>query len=376
MKSSSEIWILIVIIAGFFIASFWITSVLIRYFQRKKLYDVPNERKLHAAPIPSSGGLVFGMCALLSMFILKNESYLLLYILAALILMTVGYFDDRLDLSARFKFGFQFGVAILTVFFMGDVVLLSEDLGILNEIIAVVFIVGFINAFNLIDGVDGLAGSFAILVLAGLSFYFWSIDRYELMLFSTILATAVLGFLHFNFYNARIYMGDTGSLFLGYSISFLTLIAIQSNVQNQFFGMTTNHIKLFMVALLFLPIIDTLRVMISRYLRGKRIFNADRSHLHHLLLKIGFSPRQIVLFFIGATVIFVLEVSVCNTLNIKPIWVLILLVITAVFGFNAIVLLRIKQHEKRLFVFQHELQLVMRKNSLIERDSLQFTQGS
>ena len=257
--------------------------------------DHPNERSSHTTPIPRVGGLaivftfysgVF-LCWVLDGFEVDQNGYLTdichpVVLVCGAILCFVGFYDDRKGMSPGMKFFWQFLVACVTVFFQvqfesGYV----EQLGLryLPEIFSVLWIVGIINALNLIDGLDGLAAGvagIAALFLLGAQM----LNGFVPNLFSgVVFLGALIGFLVFNRHPASIFMGDCGSLFLGY---FLAVFALPLYVDANNY-----YLVLVLICALGLPIFDTLSAMTRRVLEGKSPFDADKEHLHHRIHSIN-----------------------------------------------------------------------------------------
>lgn len=228
-----------------------------------------------------------------------SRSFIVLAIGGGAILL-LGFVDDLRGMRARVKLLAQFAVAVficlsgyvLEEFYIPLVgtVPLSPDLGV---VVSILWIVGLINAFNLIDGLDGLASGVALIVSAALVALGVSTGNVLLAFAGTALAGALAAFLFFNFPPARIYLGDTGSMFIGYLLATVTLMGTYK-------GKTAVIILGPLLALSY-PIFETLVSMIRRFVRGVPIFSGDRYHTHHRLLDKGFSKRRVVLTIYGVT---------------------------------------------------------------------------
>lgn len=284
--------------------------------KRKRLFDLPdNDRKIHKKVIPNLGGIgiFFSTIIVASIFInpqLDNtiptafNHWYPLMIAASLILFIIGIKDDIITLTPAKKFMAQIAASIIMVF-LADVRLhsLQGMFGIyeLPYWISVGFsIVGCIfvtNAFNLIDGIDGLAGCISALCALSLGVFLALEGNFNTAYFSFALFGALIGFLRYNIAPAKIFMGDSGSLFSGFSISILGIQFI-----NSFRGDTllTSFIHgpqgalLLALAILFIPVFDSFRVFITRIAKGQHPFKADKIHLHHYLLDLGFSHTRTV----------------------------------------------------------------------------------
>lgn len=257
--------------------------------------DFPSARKVHIQPIPTLGGLAIFFSFLVGVLILQpvNEHHLAILVGAA-VLIILGVFDDLYNLTARAKFIIQLLVALLVVFggglqvefinlpFGGQV-----EFGWLSPVITVLWIVGITNAINLIDGLDGLAAgvsAIALITIAGMALIMGNVYVATL---SLLLFFSTVGFLSYNFYPAKIFMGDTGALFLGYMISVLALLGFKNVAVISF---------LVPIFILGVPISDTLLAMIRRLINRQPIASPDSSHLHHRLIKFGLTHKQSVLF--------------------------------------------------------------------------------
>jgi len=270
----------------------------------KNLLDTPNGRTVHQSLTPRLGGVaVFaGFMSALTIFApLENGVKELLA--GCIILFFVGLKDDLVTISVAKKFVGQL-LATGVVMIMADVRVTSFQgiLGIytlpmgLSYGFTFVMIVGITNAINLIDGLDGLAGSIVLIISGTFGYYFF---RYGGISFSNYAFVAVcliggiLGFLRYNFHRASIFMGDTGSLVCGFIVSILAIQFIELGTRTgQPFGIASPAVTL---GILFVPLFDTLRVFILRMAAGRSPFSPDKNHVHHRILAMGFSQISTVL---------------------------------------------------------------------------------
>lgn len=258
------------------------------------LIDEPNARKVHKAPIPSVGGWGIVIGALVpAMFQLAWTPLFKSYLAGALILFLFGVIDDRVTLSHRVKFIGQFAAAGLVIFY-GDLWIhhapfIPEELWPRWAGVALSFfaIVGMINAMNTSDGLDGLAGGESLLSLMVIAFLAYMVDGVETLIYAVTAIGGVLGFLRFNTFPARVFMGDAGSQFLGFSLGFLAILLTQKTFETLSPATT--------LLFLGLPIIDIFAVMFLRIARGQSPFKAGRNHVHHRLLDLGFSHTETVI---------------------------------------------------------------------------------
>ena len=256
--------------------------------------DMPNGRKVHKVPIPRLGGvgifLGFAAAMLLTQPIGHQETGLLI---GCTIIVLTGIADDILDLKPRTKLVAQIVAAVIVAFFGIRVEVITHPFGSVFHLgqwaipVTVLWIIGVTNAINLIDGLDGLAAGTAVIAAVTMATVAGLEGRMLVSGFALILAAAVLGFLPYNFSPAKIFMGDSGSMFLGFT---LAALAIQGLTK----GATFISIVI-PVIILGIPIFDTLFAIIRRYRNHRPIFEADKGHLHHRLLQLGLSHRQTVL---------------------------------------------------------------------------------
>jgi UDP-N-acetylmuramyl pentapeptide phosphotransferase/UDP-N-acetylglucosamine-1-phosphate transferase len=216
-----------------------------------------------------------------------------LFFFSIIVLLVVGIMDDLNDLRARNKLVIQLALASLIAFSGVRITNLNGILGIYELPISaqytltIVAITGITNAFNLIDGIDGLAGGIGFMSLVILGLFLTLCGEINIALVAFALAGGLLGFLYYNFNPARIFMGDTGSLVLGFVTAVLTIYLIQLNTSGTFNLIT--HVPVFGLSLVLIPVFDTLRVFCLRIWRGKSPFDPDKTHIHHLLTNNGWS---------------------------------------------------------------------------------------
>ncbi len=283
-----------------FLSAFVITlisiPVVIHYVNKYRFFDVPNGRKVHTAPIPTLGGVAIfaGMAVALSLwFPFSNDITQVAFFFSVTVLFALGIMDDLKDLSARYKFMVQTALAAIIAASGIRITSLDglfgiEELPVVTQyLLTVLTVVGITNAFNLIDGIDGLAAglSFMSLIMLGLFLSLSGDTTSGLIAFA--LAGGTLAFLYFNFSPAKIFMGDTGSLILGFVIAVLCIKLIQANTIAD--SLLLPHAPVFVLSIVFIPVFDTLRVFAVRIWNGKSPFVGDKTHIHHLLTNQGFS---------------------------------------------------------------------------------------
>ncbi len=290
------------------------------------LVDVPDQdRHNHERPVPRAGGIaVFGAVVAVLALVLAFEPPqfavapeitrpLLVVLAGAAAVFGLGLWDDVRHLSAPPKFAIQILIAV-AVFMAGIRIETVPFLGLADGtlpvsfslFLTVVWLVGVTNAFNLIDGSDGVAGGAAVLAclaMGGVSLVNGN-DLGALVAF--VLAGAVLGFLFFNFPPASIFLGDSGSLFIGFMLAAMAVVTTQT-------ASTALAVAIPVVSL-GLPILDTLLVMVRRFLRRKPLFKGDRLHIHHTLRDLGHSPRRVALVIYAVCIAF----AFLSLLLVKP----------------------------------------------------------
>jgi UDP-GlcNAc:undecaprenyl-phosphate GlcNAc-1-phosphate transferase len=290
-----------------------LTPVVRRLAHRYGVLDhALTSRKVHGRPIPRLGGIAIVLAfyaPLVALFFANSDVGHRFYadprkalglFVGGLAIAVLGIYDDLRGSGAAKKFAVQFAVAgfMYAMGFRVDLIAnpfgAELQLGLLGLPFTMLWIAGVINAMNLIDGLDGLAGGVALIAVA--TTFAFSVTRGEplMILFTATMAGAVLGFLFYNFNPASIFMGDTGSMFLGFV---LATTAIQTSQKSS----TAVAIVVPIIAL-GVPIADTLLAMLRRAARGAPMFSADRGHIHHRLLATGLSHRQTVLVLYGASI--------------------------------------------------------------------------
>jgi UDP-GlcNAc:undecaprenyl-phosphate/decaprenyl-phosphate GlcNAc-1-phosphate transferase len=325
-----------------FTITFLAIPVIINVAEMKKLFDMPDARKIHQVAITPLGGIgifagfVFG-CLLTINF--KDASEFQYFIAASMVIFFLGLKDDILVLSPIKKFIGQVLAAFLIIYY-GRIQIrsmhgffgiheLPEMFSLLLSYFSVIVI---INSFNLIDGVDGLAGMLGLMSSALFGIYFMSagMEPYYVLAFS--LCGTLLAFLIFNFQPAKIFMGDTGSLLIGVVNAILVLKFIDPGTGPESVNPITSSPAIGFTILM-IPLLDTLRVFAIRIFKRRSPFSPDRNHIHHLLLDRGLSHRTITLLLVAVNAIMVVFVYMARTLGCT---ILILSVIALFFTFIAI----------------------------------------
>lgn len=298
-----------------FIITFLAIPVVLQVAEKKKLYDIPDERKLHTRLVASLGGVgIFGGFILASLLSIQGQfNFEFQYFFAAaIVIFFLGPKDDLMILSASKKFIGQI-IAASILIHLGGIRLDSmyglfgfeqvpEGFGLALSYLTIIVV---INSFNLIDGVDGLAASLGILTMVVFGAYFFAINMQAYALLSFSLAGSLIAFMIFNHHPAKIFMGDSGSLMIGLVNSILVIKFINVAHEPSVAIPITSSVAIGF-SILIVPLLDTLRVFSVRILNGKSPFTPDRNHVHHLLLDRGLGHAAVTLTCVGVNVGFIL----------------------------------------------------------------------
>jgi UDP-N-acetylmuramyl pentapeptide phosphotransferase/UDP-N-acetylglucosamine-1-phosphate transferase len=270
---------------------------------KKHLFDEPSEvRKVHITRTPNLGGVaIFSTMLIAACFFLPDQGapYQNYILAGSMVIFFLGLTDDLVGMNPHKKILGQL-VAALIIVLPGGVHFTSwqgffglEEMPYwLGVVVSVFFILLVTNAFNLIDGINCLAGSIGLLASAGFACFFWKMHMYGYYLLALALCGCLAGFLVYNRTPARIFMGDTGALLLGFLLSVFSIIFVESNKPGLFLQPAYRGAPAIILGILVIPIYDTVRVFFLRLIQGRLPFSADRSHLHHRLIDLGLSHIQ------------------------------------------------------------------------------------
>ncbi|MBY0206733.1 undecaprenyl/decaprenyl-phosphate alpha-N-acetylglucosaminyl 1-phosphate transferase [Paenibacillus polysaccharolyticus] len=291
-----------------------LTPLVKKFAVRIGAMDTPNARKVHTRIMPRLGGLgiflafIITVAALLpfvsAWFTTRDMSFVSAFLVGGSIIVLIGALDDRFELSAKVKllgqivaasvvvFGFNIRVDFVNIPFQDAYSSLETWVSIP---LTILWIVGVTNAINLIDGLDGLAAGVSGIAIGTIAVMSFLMGNTMIALMCLVLLGSIIGFLFFNFHPAKIFMGDTGSLFLGFSLAMLSML-----------GFKQIAVVSFITPLIIIgvPLSDTLFAIIRRAVQRKPIFSPDKGHLHHCLRELGFSHRQTVLIIYGIAAFF------------------------------------------------------------------------
>lgn len=288
--------------------------VIINISRLKNLMDEPVERSAHASKTPTLGGVALFASTLIGYFLWENPgegSLMHLTVVGLVLLFFLGVKDDILVLAPVKKMLVQVGCSGLLI--LGADLRIDNFFGIfgLHEIpylisvpLTVFVFIALINAMNLIDGIDGLAGGIGLLASTAFGAWFYLNKQYALASMCAALAGALLGFLRFNFSRtSKIFMGDTGSLIVGFLLTVFAIKFIHLNVTYRFEANAYFSAPILAIVVLIVPIFDTLRVFLVRLMNKKDPFTADKNHMHHILIAQGYSHIQASMLLCGATAV-------------------------------------------------------------------------
>ncbi|KAB2890002.1 MAG: hypothetical protein F9K32_10330 [Desulfobulbaceae bacterium] len=295
---SFELRVILIYLTAYF-STLFILPKIANIALRIGLVDEPNNRKVHKMPRPLVGGIGIVISATFSNLLFISIEGLRGFFLGLALLLLVGFLDDYREINLKQKFLAQIAATALLIYFskvclrsfgdlfgLGDIDISGNDLLVWS--VTVFCVVGVINAINMMDGLDGLAGGVSFLAFLAFAIHSALIGNKQLMLLNLSLAGAVLGFLKFNWSPSTLFMGDAGSLCLGFSLSFMALALTQGSGDK-----ISPVVPLLVLAV---PITDTIVVMVRRVFRGGSPFKADQIHLHHILLRFGIGRVETVKF--------------------------------------------------------------------------------
>ncbi|WP_062199970.1 glycosyltransferase family 4 protein [Massilibacterium senegalense] len=315
-----------------FIAAVLFTPLVKKLAIKIGAVDKPNDRKVHQGVMPRLGGLAIFLAVAVGVIYFQPISpFFLPIMLGAFIIIVTGILDDLFELSPKLKLIGQ--IVAASVVILGGIkvefINLPFDgrleLGLFTIPLTLLWIIGVTNAINLIDGLDGLSAGVSSIVLATIATMAYVNGNFFVLGLSMIMLGASLGFLIFNFHPAKIFMGDTGSLFLGFMLSVLSLLGFKN---------ITLFSLLVPAMILAVPISDTLFAIIRRAVNRKPLSAPDKSHLHHCLLRLGYSHRQTVLMIYAMSAFF----SLCAILfSQTTLWVSVAIILIVLFIIEIII---------------------------------------
>lgn len=310
----NDVFILSLCFFGSLIGTYFIIPKIIGVAQYNHLMDNPNSRSSHTSLVPRLGGVSFFICFIIGMYFLRsyNSGDITIAMIAGIsILFIIGLKDDLTILTPTTKLIAQF-ISSMLIMVNPDfhVQTLNNFLGIgdisvyLSFPLAIFFMLYLINSFNLIDGIDGLAATIAIIAFVSFGLLFFFVERYFYLGICLTGLGSLISFLIFNLSKKKnkIFMGDTGSMILGYVIAILSMRMLSFKVGRlSYLPLDTKNLFLLVIAILFVPLFDTGRIFLVRISQGNSPFKPDRNHIHHLLIDTYNLSHRKTSFYIGAT---------------------------------------------------------------------------
>ncbi|WP_209330304.1 glycosyltransferase family 4 protein [Lunatimonas salinarum] len=300
-----------------FFIGFLITPVIILALKRAKFTDIPGGRRIHTGKIPSMGGVAIVLAAFFGIFAwmeFEQINQTRYFLVAFAIMFSVGLRDDLIELSAFQKLLGQC-IPAFFVIVMADIRIsgfygflgVYELPYLLSVSLTFFLLIVLTNSFNLIDGADGLAGTLSFISFSVLGFWFHHIGMEAYSLISFTLVGGILSFLFFNWHPAKIFMGDTGSLSLGFALTALVILFVDKNgTMASWEGYKLEAPIAAGLALLIVPVYDTVRIFIKRISKGKSPLKPDKSHVHHFLIRMGLGHDKVALILGGVKTVFIL----------------------------------------------------------------------
>lgn len=331
--SDNQFNLILKILFGTFLSSlltFIAIPKIIRISYRKRLMALPGKRSSHKNSTPNLGGIGIFYGVIISMSIFTNGVFSYVYLLPSLLLIFfTGIMDDILVISPIKKFYTQFFTAALIS--IGSGIRIDNFFGILgiyeiNYYLSIIFtvtvVVFLVNAYNLIDGIDGLAGGIGILACLSFAFSFFKLGvaNYENVVLCFIILGSLISFLYFNFSKRnKIFMGDTGSLFVGFLLSFLMIKFISLFIESEHNSIVyhLHTAPVICIAIFIIPIIDTISVSILRIMNKKGPFQADKNHTHHRYLDLGWTHKKSSIILIILNFIIILTCFYLRHINVN-----------------------------------------------------------
>ncbi len=326
-------------LTAFLITYFAIPSI-IKVAEEKNLVDEPGERRSHDTRVPTLGGLgIFAGLIFSTTFWVPFEQAHLQYILCAfIVIFLIGAKDDIIPLPASKKFAGQIFAAFLLVYFakiqltsLYGILGIYDIPDILGIPLTILTIIVIINAFNLIDGINALSATIGCIICGTFGYWFFLMGRADLAILAAALAGGLVAFLRYNL-AAEIFMGDTGSLLIGLTASILAISFIQENI-TYINSRSVESAPAVAIGVLIIPLFDTLRVFTLRVLKGRSPFTPDRTHIHHLLIDLGFSHLRATTILGTVNLIFIgisFELQWIGTLELSLLVLGLAIVLTAI----------------------------------------------
>ena len=315
----SEIQFPILIVGIFSIVSSYFLTYLVQNLTKDKKINIKkfSEKRLSDKNIPPFGGLSMSITFLLATRLLGEASQEIRIIsIGCVAIALVGLFDDLFNLEWWKKLLFQIFCILIPIFNSTIVLNIEENLqidrsNIINNLTTLLWVLLIVNSVNFIDNMDGLAASISMLIAIELSILAFFLDQNSLADVAGILGFTIFGFLLMNFPPAKIYMGDSGSMFLGYCLAFLSVIFIWNPSNSDFWRISIQPVLLFFT----IPIFDLGIVVISRLSKGKSPIQGGVDHISHRLMNLGFTEKKVILTICSLNIYTVIMIYFMVTMN-------------------------------------------------------------
>lgn len=287
-----------------FIISFFVLSRIRVISLKFDLIDTPNYRSSHQKSVPTFGGIAFYISILFTLFLTQKwetGSIIIALATSLSIIFFTGLKDDSKNITPRMKLlGQLISVGILMFYTEFRITTLHGFLGIeeihplISVLLSVFLLIGLINAYNLIDGIDGMASVIGIVITTTFGLLFYSLELYFYLGICVCLLAMILSFLRYNFSSRKkIFMGDTGSLLVGLVLGMLTMRLLSLDIEPvSEIIISRKELPLFLLSVLLIPALDIVRVIFIRFINNKGIFSADRKHIHHVLVDVGLTHKK------------------------------------------------------------------------------------
>ncbi|WP_338875720.1 MraY family glycosyltransferase [Spirosoma sp. SC4-14] len=345
--------------------------VVIKISELKSLMEKPGDRRSHSTPTPTFGGIAIFAAILIAYFLWPSIDQTDVYrtdlsVAGMTILFFIGIKDDLVGIDPNKKILFQVLAAMILIFF-GDlrVDYLYGIMGLhhIDEVISILLtcfiFIALTNAINLIDGIDGLAGGIATIASGTFGAWFLLTNHFTMACLAFTLAGALLGFLRFNFSKtSKIFMGNTGSLIIGFMLAFFAVRFVSLNASYRFEPTAFFNAPIIAIVILIVPIFDTLRVFLVRILARRSPFSADRNHMHHILLDNGLTHAQATAVLCGTSLLntilfFLLHRNITNTQS--------LLILGGLFGLYMVTSFMLKMRAMYISTHPRRRRAVLRR---------------
>tara|TARA_B100000073_G_scaffold61354_2_gene45509 strand:- start:1981 stop:3015 length:1035 start_codon:yes stop_codon:yes gene_type:complete len=282
------------------IISLFLNKISLNFKNFSKKDNQNNQKRLSNLKVPTYGGISMSLAFLVSTRLLGKADFEIIQIaIYAVVITFIGFIDDRYNLNWKIKLLFQL-VAVSTPIYLLNIYLNVEQIiginlsNILNLFFTVIWILLIVNSLNFLDNMDGLAATTATMIAISLGVLSYITSQYKLTDISIVLVGSMLGFLYFNFPKAKLYMGDSGSLFLGYCLGFISILfSWNKNIESSWIFQIQPVILFFTI-----PLLDLMTVVISRIKDSKSPMTGGTDHISHRLLKKGYTDSQVLLIFV------------------------------------------------------------------------------